>query len=885
MKKIRPVIISALLLLSVLTLAACAKNNNTGNGDVSYGGTDVFWSAPGYGNVVYSVKTDKMSAQEIETAVSLQGIVAQTQASIFIDSDAESRAWLDKCASDYGLKIVNVDSVWDLIDIFRRYVTDGKYVLYNSTYDAGAFAREQTINYATVVAGVEKYLMISKDLEATAVENGLTLGKDVTSYNTASVFAEYKDRLNKSVLIHQEPSKWQLRDYAIASKAMCFYSDFYDGSSDSKNEILSWADDNAPILGWTENEINFVASNSLHSKITVAADWSTNLSFTSALENSENYTPENYQKRTLKAENGKHYLAIVMSDGDNLQWMENGFATDKKYFGSAERGNFPMTWTIAPSMYNLQPQILDYLYENGTASDEFIAGPSGAGYVNISEYNENSLSGYAKITASYMNATGLGYVNFLDDTADPSRLDEFTKYDSVKGGIWSVGNKYIDGNGALYWSNGKPVVCARETLWRIAGNDDSNAYYGFTERVAQRINNYKTDPTTIEGYTVLIAHAWSIGTMDYIARFVEQLDEHVELVTVGELLDLVSENVKHEDVETLDDIAPSDIAELATIGSEQYNVKTLSGIPVDEGRSYSFDNKSERKSYKWLFGNGGLQYDSAGYASEGIKLDGSDLNDVIDPLPNSWTVNKFELTEQDKYLTVFASHSANADVNFRVRALTVENEKLVSYVLESPSYEKTLNEYGWYKMDGGSPMVYFYDLSQFANKTVAISLEQDDTGDGSGEVVFISKLVISSEIEDGRDKTAWDISDIAAFWKQSGLVSRHSEGICLEGKDASVSTTVTVAGNTLKIAMRKFERPLFQTQDITAYVTVKFNGEIIRVKGAVSDYIDVANTDEYYYYTFDISAFRGQTGVLEIISVEVGGVVGQHACISEIHFE
>lgn len=878
-RKSSALILTALIavLACCLILAACNKEEER----VSYTSTDLFWRAPSRSAVVYSINTDNMTAQETEMVASLQGIVAKQSAAIYIDSDDESAQWLEYASQKYGFIVEKISDPWQLVYMFGAYVNGGKYVVYNSHGDTDTTLFDQTINYATTVSAAEGYLMVAASLEDEAIAAGLSRGKDVRLSDTEEIFNEYKDRLTKRLLVHQNPSKWELRDYAIAAGAMCFYSDYYDGSN-IKDQILSWAEPNTPILGWTENEVNFVESNSIHSKITVAADWSSNLSLYSSFEQDESVSPSNYDDTVPQVQN-KHYVAIVMSDGDNLQWMDNGFATDKKYFGSEYRGEFPMTWTIAPSMFNLAPHILDYLYENGTANDQFIAGPSGVGYVNATHYNSSSLAGYAQLTASYMNATGLDYVNLLDSTVDASVLGEFAKYDSVKGGVWSIGDKYIEGYGGVYWANDKPFVCMRETLWRIAGDDDSNAYYGFVERVAQRINNYKVDPTSIEGYTVVVAHAWSIGTMDYISRFVEALDDDVEVVTVGQLLDLVSANVKHENVPYPDDISPEDITDLAPISSEQYRASDIDKLQIDAERTFAFDGTGV-SAYKWQFGDGGLQYDSAGYSTEGIKLDGSDLNDVIDPMPNAWTINKFTLTEQDKYMRLFASISSGADVNMRVRVLWTENGELRSEVLQSLSYEKELSEFGWYLFDSDSPLVYIYDLSEYAGRTVAVSIEQDDTGDGDGEILFLSRLEIAETLTDGSDMSSWNISDIAAYWTKTGDVARHTEGICLEGENAALSNTVTVRGGTLCISMRKFRRPNYEGQDITAYVVVKIDGNVVRLTDAVTDYIEVGNTDENFYYTYDVSTYVGQSVRLEIVSIAVNGVVGEHACVSEILF-
>lgn len=875
MKKMK-IIGFLLMFMSIVTLVGCKKNNDK---NIE---TRIYPKTNEASKVVYVVNGQAMNSIELEMVASLQGIVAQQTPSIFINDDEESEAWINEYKTKYNLRLVNVDNAWDLVDTFKQYITDNKYVVYTSTHETNAPAFDQSINYATVVASCDNYLMISSSLETLAQNHGLSKGKDVRDETTTTIFNAYKNSLNKNVLVHQNPEKWQLRDYAIAVRAMTFYSDYYDGNENIRNEIYEWSNDNIPVLGWTENEVNFVSNNSLQKKITLASDWSTNISYTAGLKTNDQYTQLKHTKRNIKATQGKHYVALVMSDGDNLQWMENGFCSDKKYYGSKYRGSWPMTWTITPSMYDLEPGILDYLYSNATNNDYFIAGPSGVGYVNPCEYND--LNTFAGISSNYMSKTNLEYVNMLDNMIDEEKLNTIAKYDNIKGGIWSVGNYYLEGEGGVYWANNKPFVCVRESLWRNPGATSFNNYYGFVERAAQRLNSYSTDPTSIEGYSVVICHAWSIGTMDYLSRLIDDLDDHVELVTVDELLTLVKDNVKHENVDTLDDIKPTDIKDLAPIKSEQYHYEDFNNVNVDNNRNFYFDDKNLRNSYKWSYGTSGLEYDYAGIVTEGIKLDGSDLEDTLDPLPNSWAYNKFNVTEDDKYLTVFATHSSNCDANFRVRALYQEDNKLVSKVLNSSCYEKQIDSFGWYKLDNSSPMIFYYDISEFKNKTIIISLEQDDTGEGSGEVVFISRVIIGNEIDDGSNLTEWDISAISAFWNKEGSIERHAEGICLESKDARIYKEVTIGDDDLLIYMRRFERPFYEQQDPIGFVVVKFNGNVIYVDGSITEYVEVGNNEEFGYYTFDTSDYVGQTGVLEIKFVEVNNVVGKHACISLIKF-
>ena len=839
---------------------------------------EMYAKTQGYSQTLYVLDSEDFTKQQLETAVSLQGIVAQTESAIYIQTPDDY--WLSDIKEKYEIRTIQVANIWELIDQFGNYIKDSKYVLYQSTADEGASFTGQSINYATVVAAVDNYVLISESLQNEAIAHGLTLGKDVTSESTRSIFETYKDSLSKKQLVHQNPNKWELRDYSIATKSMCFYGDYYDGDSEIRQEILSWADKNTPILGWTENEVNYVSSNSLFGKVTLAADWSRNLSLTAAMSTKDEYAPTNTEKRNVTADPSKHYLAIMMSDGDNLQWMQNGFATDAKYFGSKARGSFPMSWTITPSMYNLTPNILDYLYEKGTANDCFVAGPSGVGYINPAEYNADCIDEYAKITNTYMKKTGLSVINTIDNSFREDAYDSFAKLDNIKGGVCSVGNMYIEGAGGVVWSNDKPFVSMRETLWRIDGVNDTNEYYGFIERVAQRINSYKTDPTSIEGYTVLVAHAWSVGSMEYIKRFVTMLDENVELVTVDELIDLVTENVPHKNVLTLDDISPKDITDLAPIQSEQFIGSDLSGIKTEPERTFKFDQTKNNNN--WSLGCGGLQYDSATHISAGIQLDGSDLNDVLDPLPNSWMVGKFELGDSDKYMTLFANSSSDKNANFRVRVLQIENNKIKSKTLGSQSYEKQQDSQGWYVLDSNSPYRFVYDLTEFVGKTVYISIEQDDTGDGDGETILISRIYITADKNNVASTfPVWKKTEILFDWNRQGNVVVHTEGVCLEAaqKPASISKTFTVTENTkyLKIYVRMFIRS--GKKDVEPKLGLYVDDTLTRMIGQNTDYVSV-DTDEYRCLIYDLSAYVGQT-----ITVKFVSEAGEHAAIGAMTLE
>lgn len=880
------IVLACLLIASVFALSSCRKNKDPETGET--GKTGLYYKPQGFAEQVYAIKSENLSSKEYVTACSLQGILAQERATVYIqDNDEYSEERLWELAGQYAFRVTYVTDVWELVEKFAAQI-GGKYVLYNDYSDPNINYGDQSINYATTVSGAEKYLMVAKSMENIAVASGLELGFDATAegVNTRYIFNNYKDKLEKTILVHQDPTNRKLRDYAIAAKAMCYYSDLYDGDSMVKEDIMNWAGENVPVLGWTANEINFVSANSLYGKITIAADHAQNLSFLSAGKE-DVIEQEKYTEREIVPEKGKHYVAIVMSDGDNVQWMSQDFGTNSRYYGSGYRGKFPMTWTTSPSLYDLAPSLLDDLYSSATACDEFIAGPSGVGYVNIAEYGDQYYPEYAAYTAGYMEKTDMQYVNLLDNAVDPEALEELAKYDAVKGGVWSVGNQYIEGNGDVYWANDKPFVTVRETLWRIAGDDNRNQYYGYVERVAQRINSYKRDYTSVEGYTVVVAHAWSIGTMDYINRFVNELDENVEVVTVGEMLSMMEKYVPHKNA-TVNDIQPSDITDLAAIKSEQFDWDLVKDTPVTAERDFVFSSLREAK--KWKLASGGLQYDSAGWVSSdsagepAIRLDGSDLNDVLDPMPNSWMYNMFELSsesDRDNYLVLYVNGGTNADVNMRVRALWEENGSVMSVVLNSPEYESgRVNSFGYYLRDSSSPIYFTYDLSGLKGKKVLISIEQDDTGDGSGEIVYVPRLSISSALPVKETLYSWAVNQIRYDWSSTGTVERHKEGVCLEyiSGNSSLSATlnVTEEHKFIKFYVRMFVRTGEQDTPPELYGYV--NGELIKAIDNDSEYSTVTS-DNYRCIAFDLSAYVGQTVTFTFETHK-----GNHAAIGRIVF-
>ena len=64
---------------------------------------------------------------------------------------------------------------------------------------------------------------------------------------------------------------------------------------------------------------------------------------------------------------------------------------------------------------------------------------------------------------------------------------------------------------------------------------------------ADKINSFPVSPNTIDGYTVLNIHPWTV-TIEDLDYLVSKLDSHVELVYVKDMLEAIEEKVEHKDV-------------------------------------------------------------------------------------------------------------------------------------------------------------------------------------------------------------------------------------------------------------------------------------------------------------------------------------------------
>ncbi len=75
----------------------------------------------------------------------------------------------------------------------------------------------------------------------------------------------------------------------------------------------------------------------------------------------------------------KLFVGHYVGDYDAPSWL---YKAVPAFFNDPQRGRVPLGWAFDPNLADRAPQVLAYAYRHATTNDFFIAGDSGAGYLN-----------------------------------------------------------------------------------------------------------------------------------------------------------------------------------------------------------------------------------------------------------------------------------------------------------------------------------------------------------------------------------------------------------------------------------------------------------------------------------------------------------------------
>ncbi len=500
------------------------------------------------------VKTSALSMAQRHAVFALQGLVARDKPQIFMDFGYETNRYALNELENAGYKIIYNDengNPWNfstIVEKFKPYIADSGYILYATEEDHNQL--NTAINFTTL----NGWLPVTPEIEESVIQLGLEKRADISNENIdlkylKKFYKENKSRFRNDSLVHMYYYAQGMRDFAVQQNIFVMYVDDSDYEARLfRDSVMRDLKPSSIIFGWCQYEIKFTESASRYGHCVIPSDHSWNLSLLSSF----NATDEKFKapfEGEVQLDPTKHYVAIVYSDGDNLQWIQNGF--NEFHTWQSYGIDIPMSWTFPPIAAELTDVDIKRTLSN-SKNATFITGPSGGGYARITNMNSKELEAFSDYTASVMLESGLGIVTFLDeikyetfDLSMQKRLRYFSRYDNIEGGILQLDpNSYAGGGGRVYFSDDKPFVTVGFSLWHPSGNADEVTNEWLAEQAAI-INAKPADIKTINGYTVINVHPWTVGPDD-LAYFVSQLDDGVEVVAVDELLAAVEQNVPHE---------------------------------------------------------------------------------------------------------------------------------------------------------------------------------------------------------------------------------------------------------------------------------------------------------------------------------------------------
>lgn len=362
----------------------------------------VYWRGAAYTKVDWVAVQQNNSSAEMYLFASLKGIVNKTQPRIFsYEGDAFAEGpytWLQSL----GLGYTEVSDKWTLITKYRNELSG--IIIYDPN-------QIHTVNLATMLAKSRGALIASPALSArlTAAPYNLPVLLDLRGQFTSklqvyqTLYNTYWPNIDHRLLIGLNPDvhKAALREYATALGAAVIWLDpNVAAESTLLNSFLSSMPAGSNVMGWWPEEGPGVQRASQYGIATIASDWCANLTMHSGTSRTVNLK-QPPAKPTLQ---NKIYVAFILSDGDNLQYIEHLM---RKLWNNADRGSVPMGWTLSPAMLDAMPGALNFYSQTSTANDNLISGPSGYGYAYPNSWpNQSLLDQFVAKTENYNKRAG-----------------------------------------------------------------------------------------------------------------------------------------------------------------------------------------------------------------------------------------------------------------------------------------------------------------------------------------------------------------------------------------------------------------------------------------------------------------------------------------------
>lgn len=424
----------------------------------------VYWHGGAYIKVDDVGTTPQVKDDEALLFTTLKGIVNKQQPRIYTyDNAVRGEDGKYNWLNSLGLGHTDVADNWSLITKYRSEING--IVVYDD-------ALPDTMNLATTIAGLNGGIVAAPSLVAklTAAPYNLPILDDLRGDFTSKtgvyqyLYDHYWSLTTHKVLVGLNPGiKGFLRDYAAAVGTAVVWLNPSVSAEDTllRKFLADMPYGSGVYMGWWPDEGAGVQRVSEYGVSTIASDFASNLTVFGGTSRTVNVKPIP-NKPPLE---NKIYVSFILSDGDNLQYLEHRF---KKLWDSANRGDVPLGWTVSPAMLDAMPGILNYLNATATPNDALISGPSGVGYTYPNYWgNQTYLDNYVGLTDDYMNRAGLKVL---------------TVWNQITGGInTNVGNSFASHAPSLLGLTGQNAGGEIKVYNNVLPSQGLNATYCYSE--------------------------------------------------------------------------------------------------------------------------------------------------------------------------------------------------------------------------------------------------------------------------------------------------------------------------------------------------------------------------------------------------------------------
>ncbi|HBG40492.1 MAG TPA: hypothetical protein DDW85_03625 [Porphyromonadaceae bacterium] len=379
---------------------------------------------------------------------------------------------------------------------------------------------------ASVAAHVYNSIVIDIRDKAKYDKAGYTMQYDARYKTTRDAWREFKDKCSNKALVIMPVQTGELRDFSIKNDLFVLNINKQKGNPSSGQnldifeDVISWLEPGAPILGWEQgvSEDLFVNRASRKGHVWIPSDWAYNIPLMSLLYKSRQTSSLANVKNPLSIDfdKKKNFISFYLTDGDNVQWMLNDFVD--KYYLNPDGNNTKMGFgipvgnlaMISPAQFQ---NIMDIQNNSKTLIESLGGGYSYVDNYGIETNREEALTSLATKVAAHMRQHRIKVLGLIAHDVHSSEakkgFEAFVQANDQLEGIVAIQySPYAGGEGDIFWIKNKngfdiPVITVKYSLWNHGNQNHSR------EGTPTYIANKLKSETKENSFSLISVHAWS----------------------------------------------------------------------------------------------------------------------------------------------------------------------------------------------------------------------------------------------------------------------------------------------------------------------------------------------------------------------------------------